>query len=68
MRPPTIALLYPIQRKLTGHSITNDNEINTFSCARLQDHYNKCILKDSNNCKDSYDLLLLKCKNNQSMR
>ena len=64
MRPPIIALIYPLQRKLSRRSVTNDGDSrNTpLSCSHLWEQYNKCVLVDANKCKDLHEMIMVKYK------
>jgi hypothetical protein len=58
MRPPIIALIYPLQRKLTKHS-TAETKNNLLYCEHLREQYNKCILYDTLNCKEIYEPIMI---------
>jgi hypothetical protein len=62
MRPPTVALIYPLQRKLTRPSTNNETKLSSLSCNHLREQYNKCILSNPYNCKDIGEIILIKCK------
>lgn len=63
MRPPIIALIYPLQRKLTRPS-TTETKNNLLYCEHLREQYNKCILYDTLRCKEIYEPIMIgfKCQ------